>query len=354
MEKGVVGYRGPWFLALCGALGFAAACGGDDDDKATPPAAKAGAAGKGAAGGAGKPAAGSAGTAAGTAGTAAGSAGTAGTTGGSAGSTNAGGTSSGGVAGSTTAGSGGTAGSVAGAGGSAGTTPIAGTGGIGGEGGLGGEAGGGGQVSTGGTAGIGGRGGNGGANPGGAAGNAGEGGVGADAGAGGAGDSAPNLYFSEYVENNLGQARAVEIINKSGSAVNLSTCEVLLYANAAASSTTTVALTGTVANNDVFVLCSAAITTLCDQVAATLVFDGNDAVALRCGTTRVDIIGRTTGVSPGTQWGDTTVGTRNQTLRRKCTTTTGDRDGSNDFTPSAEWTSLPLGTTSGLGSATCS
>ncbi len=102
-----------------------------------------------------------------------------------------------------------------------------------------------------------------------------------------------------------------------------------------------------------FVLCTAAIGTRCDQNSASLALDGNDAVALRCGTTILDVIGRTTGASPGQQWGNVTVGTRNQTLRRNCEVTIGDRTGANPFTPSAEWTSFPVDTVTGLGSPTC-
>jgi hypothetical protein len=67
----------------------------------------------------------------------------------------------------------------------------------------------------------------------------------------------------------------------------------------------------------------------------------------------MDIIGQNTGTSPGPQWGDTTTGTADQTLRRKCAVTTGDTTGSDAFVPSTQWVSLPAGTTTGLGSPTC-
>ena len=38
------------------------------------------------------------------------------------------------------------------------------------------------------------------------------------------------------------------------------------------------------------------------------------------------------------------------TLRRKCTVTTGDKNGSNAFDPPLEWTGQPIDTLTGLGS----
>jgi predicted extracellular nuclease len=175
-----------------------------------------------------------------------------------------------------------------------------------------------------------------------------------EGGAGGAGESAPNLFFSEYLEAATTDPDAVEIINKSGADMNLAGCTVLVHENGSVAATATIALSGTVDDGDVFVLCTAAIGARCDQTSAALDLDGNDAVVLRCGTTVLDVIGRTIGASPGSQWGNTTVGTLNQTLRRHCEVTIGDRNGENPFAPSAEWSSFAVGTVTGLGSATCS
>jgi predicted extracellular nuclease len=145
----------------------------------------------------------------------------------------------------------------------------------------------------------------------------------------------------------------VEIINKNGADVNLTGCSVLVYANGSATATGTVPLTGTLVNNDVFVLCTSAITTLCDQNAAALDFSGDDAVELRCSGNTLDVIGRI-GTDPGTAWGAGTTSTLNHTLRRLCSVTAGDRDGTNGFNPSQQWAGLAVDTTAGLGSATCS
>jgi hypothetical protein len=237
-------------------------------------------------------------------------------------------------------------------------------GGQGGEAGIGGE-GGSHEHSTGGTSGHSGTSGGGTAGTSGTSGTAGtsghsgtsglagEGGVGGEGGQGGAGPTTPNLFFSEYVENTGTNPRALEIINKSGTSVDLATCSIGIFDNAATTPSRIINLTGTVANNDVFVICSAAIGSVCDQTSTNLTFDGNDAISLRCGTTRLDIIGQNTGTSPGTEWGDSTVGTMDQTLRRKCSVTTGDTNGTDAFVPSVQWVSVGTGVTSGLGSPTC-
>lgn len=367
MKTGVVGIKGVWTWALLGAVGLAAACGSDDNNNPPPGSG-------GSAGASGK--VGSAGTV-GTAGKAGSSSAGAGGT--SAGSSGKGGTGTGGMAGAETGATGGKGGS-GNRGGTGGTSNgTSGEGGVSGEGGAnpgnggkGGSSGRGGSSGTGtGTSGHGGSGGHSGnvgvggtSSPGGeggmsgeagasgASGASGESGASGAAGAGGAGESTPNLFFSEYVEPTGTNPRALEIINKSGATMDLSGCSVVLFSNAATAPSSQVALTGSVANNDVFVLCSAAIGTSCDQVAAGLTFDGNDGIALRCGGTRLDLIGQL-GTNPGTEWGNATVGTQDQTLRRKCSVTIGDRNSNDAFDPSTQWVQVPSNSTAGLGSATC-
>ena len=341
---------------------MAVACGGDDDS-APPPkhtGGHSGVAGKAGAGGTSGASSGRGGTAGNET---AGKAGSAGTAGGEvAGSGGKGGSGSAGKGGK--GGNGGTGGTMMTTGG----TGAEAGGGQGGEAGIGGEGGFSGEHSAGGTSGHSGTSGGGTSGTAGTSGTsgtsgtagtsgtnglAGEGGVGGEGGQGGAGPTTPNLFFSEYVENTGTNPRALEIVNKSGTSVDLSTCSVGIFDNAATTPSRIINLTGTVANNDVFVICSAAIGSVCDQTSTNLTFDGNDAISLRCGTTRLDIIGQNTGTSPGTEWGDSTVGTMDQTLRRKCSVTTGDTDGTDAFVPSVQWVSVGAGVTSGLGSATC-
>jgi hypothetical protein len=360
MKTGVVGIKGVWLWALLGAIGLATACGSDDDSGPGPSAG-------GSAGTSGK--AGSAGSS--------GASGKAGSsTGGTTGGTSAGTSGKGGT--------GGMAGEAPGTGGTGGSSGTSGEGGLGGEGGAlpgnggtgvtggsagrrggGGRSGGGntnggrsgngghaGSLGVGGTTGPGGEGGESGQAGAGAGGEGGLSGASGASGTGGVGDDTPNLFFSEYVEAAGTDPRALEIVNESGATMDLSNCSIVLFSNAANNPTSQVRLTGSVANGEVFVVCSAAIGSSCDQVAAGLAFDGNDAIALRCNSTRLDLIGQL-GTNPGTEWGNATVGTQDQTLRRKCSVTVGDRNSSDAFDPSAEWVQVPSNSTAGLGSATC-
>jgi hypothetical protein len=177
-------------------------------------------------------------------------------------------------------------------------------------------------------------------------------------GAGGAPAMAPNLYFSEYIEGNT-IADAFEIYNATNAAVNLAGCEIRVH-YAAASASTPLPLTGTLAGGDVLVVCLARISTACDVVTAVLTdISGDDAVELVCPVggmmTPLDIIGAYgAGEDPGAQWGGGTLpGTQNETLRRRCNTTTGDRTPTNTFTPNTQWLGFDVDNVSGLGARTC-
>jgi hypothetical protein len=340
----------------------------DDGNNRGGSSGSAGAAGSGTGGSAGSATggvSGSAGSSTGGAGGTAGSAGSAGSagtgTGGEGGFGGEGGEGEGGEGGTTTGGVGG-----AGAGG-AGMAGKGGTGGKGGAGaggaGSGGKAGGGGTGGSGGKAGGGGAGDSGGtAGAGGAAGSGGTAGAGAGGGGGTGGmpPVTPNLYFSEYYEGSAtNEADAFEIFNATNMSVSLNGCEVRVHYAAAAGSTS-VTLMGSLAAGDVFVLCRGSrITTACDSVVAALPdLSGDDAVELVCSvggtTTILDVIGRYgMGVDPGASWGSGTTSTQNNTLRRDCDVTQGDRTPGNVFNPSAQWTGFGANNVSGLGARTC-
>jgi hypothetical protein len=177
-------------------------------------------------------------------------------------------------------------------------------------------------------------------------------------GAGGAPAVAPNLYFSEYVEGDT-IADAFEIYNASGATVNLAGCEVRVHYGAVATGTP-YALSGMLAADDVLVVCLARVSTACDLLATTLTdLSGDDSVELVCpvgGTmTTLDIIGQYgTNLDPGQQWGGTGMdaGTQNQTLRRRCTVMSGDRNATNAFDPDV-WREFAADNVSGLGARTC-
>jgi hypothetical protein len=157
--------------------------------------------------------------------------------------------------------------------------------------------------------------------------------------------SALSLYFSEYGEGTAASSsqKVVEIYNAGTASVDLSAeaCVVLVYANGATTPNGTISLSGTVAADDVFVLCGVDDPIMCDQRSGSLSFNGDDAVELRCahGTSTpvtYDVIGQI-GFRPSGQWGTGLVSTADNTIRRKCSVTTGDTNGADVFDPAAQW-----------------
>jgi predicted extracellular nuclease len=165
-----------------------------------------------------------------------------------------------------------------------------------------------------------------------------------------------DLFFSEYIEGSSNN-KALEIYNGTGAAVDLAAggYNVQFYFNGAATTTTTINLTGSVAAGDVFVLAnpssSALILAQADQTSTVSWYNGNDAVVLRKGTTFLDVIGQI-GFNPGTEWGTGLTSTADNTLARNANICAGDPDGSNAFDPSIEWTGFATDTFSGLGAHT--
>jgi hypothetical protein len=88
---------------------------------------------------------------------------------------------------------------------------------------------------------------------------------------------------------------------------------------------------------------------LCSR-STNLTFNGDDALALTCGATVLDVIGQI-GVDPGEAWGqDATV---DHGLRRLCDVKVGRSDGTQPFDPALEWSSFGLDTFSDLGKREC-
>ncbi len=164
------------------------------------------------------------------------------------------------------------------------------------------------------------------------------------------------VFISEYVEGS-GDNKAIEIFNGLSTPVGLNTCTLRLFANGAsvATSSTTLADTGTLAPGATWVLCStSALTPLkdkCNRLASTINHNGDDAYSLECGGVVVDTFGQI-GTDPGTAWGvsGSLTYTVDHTLRRKCGIFHGQPDGSLKFDPSVEWDGYPKDTLDGLGS----
>ncbi|MFI6271254.1 lamin tail domain-containing protein [Micromonospora zamorensis] len=164
-----------------------------------------------------------------------------------------------------------------------------------------------------------------------------------------------DLFISEYVEGSSNN-KAIELFNGTGAAVDLTAggYQLQLYFNGSTTATT-IALTGSVAAGDAFVFASAsagaAILAQADQTTGASLFNGDDAIVLRRGTTVLDSIGQV-GVDPGTEWGAGTTSTADNTLRRLPTVAAGDTDPSDAFDPAAQWAGFPVDTFDGLGAHT--
>ena len=166
-----------------------------------------------------------------------------------------------------------------------------------------------------------------------------------------------DLFFSEYVEG-TGFDKALEIYNGTGAAIDLATgsYNIQQYSNGSTSATFTINLTGTIANNDVFVVtqggASDALKALADFVygttSSTSFYNGDDAIVLRKGTIIIDVFGQI-GYDPGTEWPG---GGLDDTLRRKADICVGDSVSNDAFNASVEWDVFAVNTWDGLGSHT--
>lgn len=175
--------------------------------------------------------------------------------------------------------------------------------------------------------------------------------------ASGSASAASELFFSEYIEGSSNN-KALEIYNGTGAAVDLAAGNyvIQMYFNGNTAPATTIVLTGTVADGDVFVLAqsaaSAAILAQADQTSGASFYNGDDAIVLRKGGaagTIVDAIGQI-GVDPGTQYGAGLASTADNTLRRKAGIVQGDVNAGDAFDPAVEWDGFATDTFDGLGS----
>lgn len=171
---------------------------------------------------------------------------------------------------------------------------------------------------------------------------------------------ATDLFFSEYIEGNSNN-KALEIFNGTGHSVDLSDYVVYLYANGAPTPNYTLSLTGTLANNDVYVISNSAavagILALADITSTVTYFNGDDALGLYKVSTAsyVDVFGRI-GDDPGTAWtGDGGYSTLDKTLVRKASVSSGITTSPTGTGPTAfttlttEWDLYNVDTYSNLG-----
>jgi predicted extracellular nuclease len=170
-----------------------------------------------------------------------------------------------------------------------------------------------------------------------------------------AGAATSELFFSEYIEGSSFD-KALEIYNGTGAAVDLAAGGYTVqFSFNGGTSTASYALTGMVANDDVYVVTatnvSATLAAYADQQFGTAWFNGDDAVVLwkgGVGGTIVDVFGQV-GFDPGAEWAG---GGQDDTLRRLDTICAGDTNPNDAFDASLEWVVYPINTFDGLGSHT--
>lgn len=166
-----------------------------------------------------------------------------------------------------------------------------------------------------------------------------------------------DIFLSEYVEGSSNN-KALEFYNGTGAPIDLAAggYVVQLYFNGSTTAGGTIALTGTVANGDVYVLAAAtanaAILAQADQTTGASLYNGDDAIVLRKGGASgpvVDSLGQV-GVDPGTEWGTGLASTADNTLRRNSSVLAGDTEPGDAFDPAVQWTGFATDTFDGLGS----
>ena len=177
--------------------------------------------------------------------------------------------------------------------------------------------------------------------------------------------AALDLFFSEYIEGSSNN-KAIEIFNGTGMPVDLSDYQVELYANGAATPGNTLALSGTLASGDVYVIANAGanaeILAVAHTTSTVTYYNGDDALAIRKISTDayVDIFGVIGDRPTGNAWtADGGYSTQDKTLVRKPTVTQGvtvNPSGHEPTSPAGfatlatEWDVYPIDTISNLGS----
>ncbi|QMT18214.1 endonuclease [Planococcus maritimus] len=158
---------------------------------------------------------------------------------------------------------------------------------------------------------------------------------------------ANDLFISEYIEGSSFN-KAIEIYNGTGASVELSPYSLSLYTNGSTSSQSEMALSGTVANGETFVIyhggANAAIQSKGDlQNSSVVNFNGDDALVLEKSGAAIDSIG---------QVGARIDNLKDITLVRNPDIQSGDNVVNDAFNPSSEWTAYPSDTFEFLGSHT--
>ena len=153
------------------------------------------------------------------------------------------------------------------------------------------------------------------------------------------GSAAADLFISEYIEGS-GNNKFIEIFNGTGVSVDLSNYELRHYNNGSASATYTLALSGTLAAGEVYVIenSSEALGVAADlsTSSSVMTFNGNDAIALAKSSVNIDVVGT---IGSSTDFAKDVTKVRKSSVFQGTTTY-----------DSAEWDDSAVDTISNLGS----
>lgn len=170
------------------------------------------------------------------------------------------------------------------------------------------------------------------------------------------------LIISQYYEG-ASNDKCIEIFNTTGSPINLAGYSLQFFFNGSSSASTTINLSGTIGACGTWVVCdndaNPTLLSVADQTSTSSFYNGDDAVGLYNGGTLLDLFGNI-GCDPGSEWTNISPGTADGNFERAsgyCTGVASDPGGSCNSTafPSftaANWSSIPLAGTAGLGSHT--
>ncbi|MDN4484118.1 ExeM/NucH family extracellular endonuclease [Demequina lignilytica] len=166
-------------------------------------------------------------------------------------------------------------------------------------------------------------------------------------------DTPTDLFLSEYVEGSSFN-KAVEIYNGTGADVPLEGYALEVYFNGSTGVGATVALSGTLAAGDVYVIADdgadAAILAETDLTTTSSLWNGDDALVLTHDGVVIDSFGQV-GFDPGSQW---PVGGADDTLRRIASVCAGDTVPTDEYDGTDDWEVYATNTFDGLGSHTAS
>lgn len=174
------------------------------------------------------------------------------------------------------------------------------------------------------------------------------------------------VLITEYVEGIDGDDKAVELSNLSDETVSLAACRLETYFNGKLESSSGTDLTIELGPQTSYVLCKSStgsvLSSLCDRAAASINFNGDDALVLRCDGVVHDSFGQV-GFDPGSEWRSPDGGgaSADHIMRRRCGATPRTEPlAPFDEVFGADWVSVwafadgdPNSAYEGLGRATC-